>query len=58
MATKGSLLRRQIQGALIPAIFGIGEPMIYGVTLPRIRPFVTASIGAGFGGFFIGVVYM
>ncbi|AOX44132.1 PTS system, N-acetylmuramic acid-specific EIIBC component [Spiroplasma sp. NBRC 100390] len=58
MATKGSLLRRQIQGALIPAIFGIGEPMIYGVTLPRIRPFVTASIGAGFGGFFIGAVYM
>ncbi len=55
-AQKNSLLRQQIQGAIIPAIFGIGEPMIYGVTLPRIKPFVTASIGAGFGGFFIGAM--
>ncbi|AHI57787.1 hypothetical protein P344_02195 [Spiroplasma mirum ATCC 29335] len=58
MATNSSLLRRQIQGVLIPTVFGIGEPMTYGVTLSRIRPFITASIGAGFGGFFIGAVYM
>lgn len=55
-AQKNSLLRQQIQGAIIPAIFGIGEPMIYGVTLPRIKPFITASLGAGFGGFFIGAL--
>ncbi|QVJ95679.1 PTS transporter subunit EIIC [Mycoplasma mycoides] len=58
LANKKSLLRRQIQGAIIPAIFGIGEPMIYGITLPRIRPFVTASIAAGFGGFFLGSIYL
>lgn len=58
LAEKKSLLRKQIQGALIPAIFGIGEPMIYGVTLPRIKPFITASIGAAFGGFFIGSILM
>ncbi|KMQ92455.1 n-acetylmuramic acid 6-phosphate etherase [Lasius niger] len=50
-AEKGSLLRKQIEGAIIPAFFGIGEPMIYGVTLPRIKPFVTTAIGAGIGGF-------
>lgn len=55
-AQKDSLLRQQIQGAIIPAIFGIGEPMIYGVTLPRIKPFITSSIGAGFGAFFIGAM--
>ncbi|AGM26330.1 PTS system N-acetylmuramic acid-specific EIIBC component [Spiroplasma syrphidicola EA-1] len=58
LADKGSLLRRQIQGSLIPAFFGIGEPMIYGVTLPRVRPFITSSIGAGFAGFFIGAMSM
>lgn len=58
LAEKKSLLRKQIQGAIIPAIFGIGEPMIYGVTLPRIKPFITASIGAAFGGFFIGSILM
>lgn len=58
LSKKDSDLRKQTQGALIPAFFGIGEPMIYGVTLPRIKPFVTASIAAGFGGFFIGAVYL
>lgn len=55
-AQKDSLLRQQIEGAIIPGIFGIGEPLIYGVTLPRIKPFVTSSIAAGFGAFFIGAM--
>ena len=29
---------------------GIGEPLIYGVTLPLGRPFITACIGGGIGG--------
>ncbi|WP_342252303.1 PTS transporter subunit EIIC [Spiroplasma endosymbiont of Amphibalanus improvisus] len=58
LSEKGSDLRKQISGAIIPGIFGIGEPLIYGVTLPRIRPFITSSIGAGFGGFFMGAVSM
>ena len=34
-----------------PAGFlGIGEPLIYGVTLPLGKPFITAGLGAGFGG--------
>lgn len=53
---KGSVLRTQIKGAIIPGLLGIGEPLIYGVTLPRLKPFITACIGGGIGGFFIGLV--
>ncbi|AOM42029.1 PTS N-acetylmuramic acid transporter subunit IIBC [Xenorhabdus hominickii] len=55
-AQKGSLLRTQIKGAIIPGFLGIGEPLIYGVTLPRIKPFVTACLGGATGGFFIGLI--
>lgn len=55
---KGSLLRKQISGAIIPGFLGIGEPLIYGVTLPRIKPFITACLGGAAGGFFIGLVAM
>ncbi|WP_108650946.1 PTS N-acetylmuramic acid transporter subunit IIBC [Dongshaea marina] len=55
-AEKGSLLRTQIRGAIIPGFLGIGEPLIYGVTLPRMKPFVTACIGGAMGGFFVGLV--
>lgn len=53
---KGSLLRTQIKGAIFPGLLGIGEPLIYGVTLPRLKPFVTACFGGAIGGFFIGLV--
>ncbi|WP_387465948.1 PTS N-acetylmuramic acid transporter subunit IIBC [Photorhabdus sp. RM323S] len=55
-AKQGSLLRTQIKGAIIPGFLGIGEPLIYGVTLPRIKPFITACLGGAAGGFFIGLV--
>ena len=42
-----------IKGALPAGFLGIGEPLIYGVTLPLGRPFVSAGIGAGFGGAFV-----
>ena len=31
-------------------LMGIGEPLIYGVTLPLFRPFIGACIGGAFGG--------
>lgn len=39
-----------ISGAIPAGILGIGEPLIYGVTLPMMKPFITAGLGAGFGG--------
>ena len=55
-ADKHSLLRKQIKGAIVPGLLGVGEPLIYGVTLPRLKPFITACFGGALGGFFIGLV--
>ncbi len=51
-----SVLRNQVSGAIIPGLLGVGEPLIYAVTLPRVKPFVTACIGGACGGFFIGTL--
>lgn len=42
-----------ITGALPAGILGIGEPLIYGVTLPLGKPFITAGLGSGFGGAYV-----
>ena len=42
-----------INGALPAGFLGVGEPLIYGVTLPMFKPFITAGLGAGFGGAFV-----
>ena len=41
-----------IGGALPAGVLGVGEPLIYGVTLPMGKPFITAGLGAGVGGAF------
>ena len=45
-----------VKGALPVGILGIGEPLIYGVTLPMGRPFITACIGGGIGGAIIAIL--
>ncbi|EKU48991.1 PTS transporter subunit EIIC [Staphylococcus massiliensis] len=51
---KNKEIRNMIKGALPVGFLGIGEPLIYGVTLPLGRPFITACIGGGIGGAVIG----
>ncbi|MGX7262798.1 PTS transporter subunit EIIC [Enterococcus crotali] len=51
---KDTQLVEMIKGALPVGILGIGEPLIYGVTLPLGRPFITACVGGGIGGAVIG----
>ncbi|MDM5189436.1 PTS transporter subunit EIIC [Bacillus sp. DX4.1] len=53
---KNKSLTNMIKGALPVGILGIGEPLIYGVTLPLGRPFITACIGGGIGGAVIGLM--
>ena len=53
---KDKELTEMIKGALPVGILGIGEPLIYGVTLPLGRPFITACIGGGIGGAVIGAL--
>ncbi|MCF1685884.1 PTS transporter subunit EIIC [Tetragenococcus halophilus] len=49
-------LTEMIKGALPVGILGIGEPLIYGVTLPLGRPFITACLGGGIGGAVVGLL--
>jgi PTS system sucrose-specific IIC component len=46
-------MQKVIAGALPAGFLGIGEPLIYGVTLPMFTPFITAGLGAGFGGAYV-----
>ena len=46
---KNERLKQVIVGALPAGFLGVGEPLIYGVTLPMFKPFITAGLGAGFG---------
>ncbi|WP_155286603.1 glucose PTS transporter subunit IIA [Lacticaseibacillus zhaodongensis] len=53
---KNKQLTRLIKGALPVGILGVGEPLIYGVSLPLGQPFITACIGGGIGGAVIGAI--
>lgn len=48
--TKNKALKKTVLSALPVGLLGIGEPLIYGVTLPLGRPFLGACLGAAFGG--------
>lgn len=50
---KNKNMQAIIAGAIPAGILGIGEPLIYGVTLPLLKPFITAGLGAGFGGAYV-----
>lgn len=61
LKTKNKKLKRMVGDSIPVGILGIGEPLMYAVTLPLGKPFVTACLGAGFGGilaslFHIGTV--
>ena len=51
---KNKELTKLIKGALPVGILGVGEPLIYGVSLPLGRPFITACLGGGIGGAVLG----
>jgi len=53
--TKNKRMKNTVTGALPVGILGVGEPLIYGVSLPLGRPFLTACLGAGFGGAFLSL---
>ena len=55
-ARKNKRLVELIKGALPVGILGIGEPLIYAVTLPLGKTFITACLGGGVGGAVIGLI--
>ncbi|GIG25387.1 PTS transporter subunit EIIC [Cellulomonas denverensis] len=51
--TKSPRLKGIIRAALPIGVLGVGEPLIYGVSLPLFYPLITACLGGGFGGAFV-----
>ena len=58
LKTKDKDMRELIGSALPAGFLGVGEPLIYGVSLPLFYPFITACLGAGFGGALIAAAPM
>ncbi|WEV51023.1 beta-glucoside-specific PTS transporter subunit IIABC [Lactobacillus sp. ESL0731] len=54
--TKNEKTRSLAIPAFVSGIFGVTEPAIYGVTLPRKKPFIISCIAAAIGGGIIGGV--
>ena len=50
LKSKNKFLRRTVLSSLPIGMLGIGEPLIYGVTLPLGKPFFCACVGGAFGG--------
>lgn len=50
LRTKNKRVRTYLRESIPVGILGVGEPLMYAVTLPLGRPFVTACLGAGCGG--------
>ncbi|RAG83453.1 PTS alpha-glucoside transporter subunit IIA [Streptacidiphilus pinicola] len=55
---RNASIRATIRSALPAGFLGVGEPLIYGVSLPLGRPFVTACVGGAAGGAFVGLFDM
>lgn len=55
MKTKNKKLKNIIGSSLPVGILGIGEPLMFGVTLPLGKPFLTACIGSMFGGAYVAL---
>ncbi len=55
LKTKDQKLKSVALPAFISGIFGVTEPAIYGVTLPRIKMFVISCIGGAFGGLIVAL---
>lgn len=54
LKTRDDKMKKVALPAFISGIFGVTEPAIYGVTLPKKKPFVYSCIGGAVGGAFIG----
>lgn len=53
---KNKQLTTIAKGGLPVGILGIGEPLIYALTLPMGKTFITACLGGGVGGAVIGLI--
>lgn len=50
LKSKNKKLKKFVAESIPVGILGVGEPLMYAVTLPLVRPFITACLGSGIGG--------
>lgn len=55
LKTKDQKLKSLSIPAFISGIFGVTEPAIYGITLPKKRPFIMSCVAAAIGGAMLGL---
>ena len=56
LKTRDSKLKQIALPAAITGFFGTTEPCIYGVTLPKKKPFIISCIASAIGGGFVGLM--
>ena len=56
LKTKDEKMKKVAIPAFISGIFGVTEPAIYGVTLPKKKPFIYSCIAGAIGGAFTGLM--
>lgn len=55
LKTKNKKLKSLCFPAAVSGLFGVSEPAIYGINLPKKTPFISACIGAGVSGALVGL---
>ncbi len=58
LKTKNERVRGFLRESIPVGFLGVGEPLMYAVTLPLGKPFVTACLGAGFGGILAWIFHL
>lgn len=56
LKTKNKKLRKILYGAIPVGMLGVGEPLLFGVSLPLGKPFIAGCIGGAVGGAFIAAM--
>jgi PTS system sucrose-specific IIC component len=56
LKTKNKNLKKIIGSSLPVAMLGVGEPLMFGVTLPLGKPFITACLGSVIGGAYVSAM--
>lgn len=57
LKTRNDHLKKTALPAFISGLFGVTEPAIYGVTLPKKLPFIITCVGGAAGGIFAGITH-
>ncbi|MBR4682628.1 MAG: PTS transporter subunit EIIC [Elusimicrobiaceae bacterium] len=58
LETQDPRFKTIVKNALPVGLLGIGEPLIYGVTLPLFKPFIAACIGGAAGGAVVALCHV